>query len=240
MMPTRPRRTIWMAAMLSVAAVCLPEAEAAETQSGYRWFANTDAEDVGAALADLNSAARAPAQGTPFRLRMLLHVDGAQLDPSDDSFTKLSDPATLPTNSGRPAAFSPDGTYLAIPHITSPFVTIYKRAGDTFTKLSDPATLPAGTGRGAAFSPDGTYLAIGHSTSPFITIYKRAGDTFTKLSDPATLPTGFGKGVVFSPDGTYLAIAHFNSPFVTIYKRAGDTGGAGSGTDCGRQSAGTL
>ena len=70
-----------------------------------------------------------------------------------DTFTKLSNPATLPADTGNGVAFSADGTYLAVSHGTSPFITIYKRSGDTFTKLSNPATLPADTGYDVAFFP---------------------------------------------------------------------------------------
>ena len=70
-----------------------------------------------------------------------------------DAFTKLENPATLPTNTGVGVAFSADGAYMAVGHATSPFVTIYKRSGDTFTKLSNPATLPTDTGNGVAFYP---------------------------------------------------------------------------------------
>ena len=93
---------------------------------------------------------------------------------SGDTFTKLANPATLPTGIGISAAFSADGTYLCIAHYVSPYLTIYKRSGDTFTKLPDPATLPTGAGRSAAFSVDGIYLCIAHNTSPYLTIYKRS------------------------------------------------------------------
>ena len=112
--------------------------------------------------------------------------------------------------------------YLSVAHLSSPYITIYKRSGDTFTKLSDPSSLPAGDGSGCAFSPDGAYLAVSHANSPYITIYKRSGDTFTKLSDPSSLPTGVGYGCAFSPDGTYLAVAHSVSPYITIYKGGGE------------------
>ena len=49
--------------------------------------------------------------------------------------TKLANPATLPTGDGRGCAFDPTGTYLAVAHENSPYITIYKRSGDTFTKL---------------------------------------------------------------------------------------------------------
>ena len=87
-----------------------------------------------------------------------------------DTFTKLADPATLPTGAGNAIAFSSDGTYLAVAHTGSPFLTIYKRSGDTFTKLANPATLPTGTGNAIAFSADGTYLAVAHLNSPYLTI----------------------------------------------------------------------
>jgi hypothetical protein len=61
---------------------------------------------------------------------------------------------------------------MSVVHSTSPFVTIYKRAGDVFTKLANPADLPASSGYGCAFSPDGTYMSVAHGTSPFVTIYK--------------------------------------------------------------------
>ena len=149
--------------------------------------------------------------------------DGLELEEEEDAFAKFDDPSSLPTDTGRGAAFSPDGTYLAVAHNASPYITIYKRNGDTFTKLSDPSSLPTSNGYGAAFSPDGTYLAVAHANSPRITIYKRNGDTFTKLSDPSSLPTSNGYGAAFSPDGTYLAVAHLTSPYITIYKRNGDT-----------------
>jgi len=137
--------------------------------------------------------------------------------------TKLSNPANLPSGTGRASSFSSNGLYLAVAHDTTPFITIYKRSGDTFTKLSDTADLPASAGNDIVFSPDDKYLAVAHDTTPFITIYKRSGDTFTKLSNPATLPGGAGKKVDFSYDGQYLSIAHSNTPYFTIYKRSGDT-----------------
>ena len=131
--------------------------------------------------------------------------------------TKLADPSTLPPDTGYGCTFDPTGTYLAVAHSTSPYITIYRRSGDTFTKLADPSTLPPNTSQGCAFDPTGTYLAVAHYISPYITIYKRDGDTFTKLANPATLPTNTGQGCAFDPTGTYLAVAHSASPYITIY-----------------------
>ena len=166
-----------------------------------------------------------PANGNTFELGVYPELDevfGVE-ESSWGSATKLANPDVLPSNTGRKASFSPDGNYLAIAHLSPPFVTIYKRNGDSFTKLANPDVLPTGNGFGASFSPDGNYLAIGHNSSPFVTIYKREGDTFTKLANPNVLPPGNGNGVSFSPDGNYLAIVHNGSPYVAIYKREGDT-----------------
>ena len=38
---------------------------------------------------------------------------------------KVKDPSTLPTGDGWGCAFSPDGTYLAVAHWSSPYITIY-------------------------------------------------------------------------------------------------------------------
>lgn len=141
----------------------------------------------------------------------------------DGTYTKLSDPSTLPDGHGRGVAFSPDGIYMAVAHFTSQFISIYKRSGDVFTKIADPSTLPAASRYCCAFSPDGIYLAVGGSGAPTLVIYKRNGDVFTKLSDPSTLPAGTCEGCQFSNDGTYLITANTSTPFMTVYKRSGDT-----------------
>ncbi|WP_227397372.1 WD40 repeat domain-containing protein [Jeotgalibacillus aurantiacus] len=136
---------------------------------------------------------------------------------------KLADANILPTNNGFGVAYSNDGVYKAVAHVSSPYITIYKRSGDTFTKLANPSTLPTLNAFSVDFSSNGDYLVVGHTNSPYITIYKRSGDTFTKLANPSALPTGNASGVAFSPDDTYLAVAHATSRFLTIYKRSGDT-----------------
>jgi len=55
-------------------------------QSGYRWFANTNTTDVGAPLANRNTSAKLANLGDPFRLRVLLHLDNANLFASSQDF----------------------------------------------------------------------------------------------------------------------------------------------------------
>ena len=122
-------------------------------------------------------------------LWLMLAVHIAIYKRNGDTFTKLSNPSTLPTGQGNGVAFDPTGTYLAVAHVSSPYIAIYKRNGDTFTKLSNPSTLPMGHAYGVAFDPTGTYLAVVHDSSPYITIYKRSGDTLQTIG-PSPRPTG--------------------------------------------------
>lgn len=54
--------------------------------SGYRFFNNDNSADVGSALAALNTNATAPAAGTIFRLRLLLHIPYYTLASSGETF----------------------------------------------------------------------------------------------------------------------------------------------------------
>jgi hypothetical protein len=141
---------------------------------------------------------------------------------SGDTFTKLTDPTTLPTGYSRFTAWSPDGIYMSVSHTTSPYITIYKRSGDTFTKLTDPAILPAGNAYGTAWSPDSNYMGVAHASLPGITIYRRNGDLFTKLADPSILPpTGVCTSIAWSFDGAYISLTSYNNyPYINIYNNS--------------------
>jgi hypothetical protein len=90
---------------------------------------------------------------------------------SGETFTKLGNPATLPTGVGRSVSFSLDGTYLTVVHDTTPFVTVYKiSVGDVLTKLPNPTVLPAGNGRGVNWLTN-TSFNIVHAGSPYVRQY---------------------------------------------------------------------
>jgi hypothetical protein len=139
---------------------------------------------------------------------------------SGDTFTKLANPTTLPTNQSHGLAFCKG--YLAVFHNTTPFVTIYKQSENAFTKLANPSILPSGLCKGGAFSPDGMYLLILSNYSPYAILYKRAGDTFTKLANPTTLTQSTSyqfAGAAFTEDGLYYAITSpATSPYLAVYK----------------------
>jgi len=137
------------------------------------------------------------------------------------SFTKYTNPTTLPTGSAKGCAWSNSGDYLAVAHATSPYISIYQRSGTTsLTKLSDPADLPPGMGLSCAWSDDDQYLSVTHQGSPYVTIYQRSGTTFTKMPDPGTLPPDDTNASVWFPDAEYFAVAHDTTPYVTIYEEA--------------------
>ena len=52
--------------------------------------------------------------------------DRVVMRPSSKPSLKVEDPSTLPPGNGTGCAFSPDGTYLAVAHWNSPYITIYK------------------------------------------------------------------------------------------------------------------
>ena len=100
---------------------------------------------------------------------------------SGDTFTKLTDPADMPTATVYSLSFDPSGSYLAVGMVTSPYLLIYKRSGDTFTKLTDPADMPTGRVKDLCWSSDGSYLlaAVDQTNSLW---YNRKGDAFTKVA----------------------------------------------------------
>lgn len=109
-------------------------------------------------IAKLNSIARAvEAVISDSSTLVVTHQDATFLaiyNRSGDTFTEISDPATLPPSfsSRQGASWNPAGTSLAVAHLTTPYITIYNRSGDTFTKVANPTTLPDGNANGIAWN----------------------------------------------------------------------------------------
>jgi WD40 repeat protein len=141
---------------------------------------------------------------------------------SGSTFTKLSNPSTLPVDNVYAVHWNYNATSLAVATFaSSPYVIVYNVAADVFTKIAEFTELSGSLA--LAWSPDGSKLVLGDIASPYIRIYNRSGDTFTQTSDPGTLPTGAAQGISWSPDGNKLAVAHSTSPFITVYQVSGDT-----------------
>ena len=81
---------------------------------------------------------------------------------SGETYTATGD-ATIPGAAGLNLAWSPDGKFLAVAHVGTPFVTIFRHNGTGgLTVLTSPFdVLPPGDGNTVAWSPDGSALASG-------------------------------------------------------------------------------
>ena len=65
--------------------------------------------------------------------------------------TKIANPAVLPTGNGGGCAFDPTGTYLAVAHVNSPYITIYDgfsravfQTGNSILDIQEGGVIAAG------------------------------------------------------------------------------------------------
>ncbi len=106
----------------------------------------------------------------------------------------------------------PSGSYMAIAHTTSPYVTIYNRSD--WSKLQNPATLPTGDAKNVAFSPNGAYLAVTYTASPYLTVYNTSDWSTVTLGSAVT---SSADAIAWSPNGSYLAIGMSAAPRIKVY-----------------------
>ena len=131
--------------------------------------------------------------------------------------TRLPNPALFNEGGGFGIAFSPNGRYMTVAHLNSPFMAIYDWISGVPVKLPSPNVLPTGSGSGVAWSPDNRYMTIGHNTTPFMTIYDWISGVPVALPNPDVLPTGAVNGIAWSSDARYMVAAHNTAPFLSIY-----------------------
>ena len=140
----------------------------------------------------------------------------------DDPQVLLGATDTIEIQTGRGAAWTPDGRFLAVAHNTSG-ISIYERFRDSFIEIDLSDVEPSDQGNSVDWSHDGKYLAVGLASSPYLLILKRDGSKFTELDGPSTNPVGSSGGVSWSHDSRFLAVPHSGSPQVSIYERSGDS-----------------
>lgn len=142
---------------------------------------------------------------------------------SDNTLTRLPNPADLPAGAGQAVSWSPEGTVVSVAHTTTPFVTTYSRSGSTLSKVADPATLPAGNGNGVRWSPLGRALVVTHSSGDNITVYDWDGSTFAAQPSPVVLPgVPAFRTPSWSPDGRLLSLTQLLNPDpVYVYETSG-------------------
>ena len=104
----------------------------------------------------------------------------------ESTLTKTTDPATLPAGNGQAVAGSSDGAYFFVGHSTTPFLTVYERAGSAWSKLTDPSILPGTTVAAVALGLDDKLLAVGvQSSSQPHPVYSPWGyDSATEFAIP--------------------------------------------------------
>jgi len=79
--------TSWANINTAMNADCAEVNTAAYTQSAYRWFSNANSTQIDSTLtATQNASTTLLSSGDAFRLRMLMHVDGADVSPGDENF----------------------------------------------------------------------------------------------------------------------------------------------------------
>lgn len=127
-----------------------------------------------------------------------------------DTFTRLSNPATLPTGTAFGVVWN--GSHLYCSHVGYPYVTAYKRTGDTFTKLAD-FTTNEGALSGGRITTNGSKLAYTFTGAPGFKTVSISGDTFSVDSNSGTSLAGtpmLNTGIAYnlnSGSGDYLAVA---------------------------------
>ena len=146
-------------------------------------------------------------------------------DETTNTYTNFTDPSTgasgvtspfVPPNAGNGIDFSPNGDYLAVAHISSPYCTVYRKNGASFVKLPALSGI-SNNGRSVAFSADSNYLSVG--TTGGFAVYARSGDTFTKIVDATLDSQGSTGGTSWSADSKYVACAFSVSPYIKFIRR---------------------
>lgn len=115
------------------------------------------------------------------------------------------------------AAFSPDGSRLAVVYNDSPYLKVYDVA--TGGVVWSPSTsIPTGA-QCVAFSPDGSLLVAGHEATERLTAWNTETWTKSGVLDTINRPGGapLPRAIAFSPDGGLLAVGHVNAPCLTVY-----------------------
>lgn len=151
------------------------------------------------------------------------------------AFTKIGNPATLPTSGANYCSgsnFNVTGDILATTQTSVPRVRFYERNGDVLSLLPDvvngPSSFPE---RGGMFHPNNNLYVNGHQTYPFLYLAQRSATTSTRFETLSTasiftnsvLPSSHVRGVAWNPQGTILSCHQNNAPRLISYWYDGTT-----------------
>lgn len=150
-------------------------------------------------------------------------------DRSGDTFTRLNNPATLPTSNLSRIDFNPAGTQIVCATaVSNSNLIIYSKSGTTLTKEADPATNPtggaAGTINSLKYNHNGTRLAVGISISPRFSIYDISGTTYTRQTLTVNpIPSVSAERLDWSSDSSMLAVSFSTLVTGRVYGVSGNT-----------------
>jgi hypothetical protein len=154
---------------------------------------------------------------------------------ADNVFTSIT-PPVLSSYAGNISsfAFSPDGNFLSVGLVVTPFVLNFQRSGTlgaAFTQLANPGTLPPGSVSMVTWSLNSEYLFCGDDsdTSPYMTVYKVTNPTttpvFTVQTAPGTPPAGVVNAADWSQTKQYLAVGTSTTPYIQVYQSSSSLNG---------------
>jgi WD40 repeat protein len=133
--------------------------------------------------------------------------------------TKLTNPASLPSNNGTAVDVDRTDGYVAIAITASPYIEWYSldSGTDTLTKLTSPTDAPTGSATGLTWSPTDDLLVV--VTGNELVAYERSGSTLTLIENAFNSDSGSNfQGCSFSPDGKYLLVTSTSTPGYQLYR----------------------
>lgn len=97
---------------------------------------------------------------------------------------------------------------LAVPHNSSPFISVYPFVNGFGAKYADPSTGLPNNARGVDFTPAGTNLGIAHQTSPTVSAYSFNEGFGSKYANPNSTPGNAATSFNFSDNGAFAVVAN--------------------------------
>lgn len=140
-----------------------------------------------------------------------------------ETFTKLANPATLPSGEGRRCKFSKDSKQILMASAdASPLLSIYSLENDVLTKLATNKITPIPSASYNILSIDwtDTYIACCVQTSPFLYLYKKVDDVYTRITDYTNVLTVYALNCCITPNERFLLITNRTAPYFLAYELA--------------------
>ena len=141
----------------------------------------------------------------------------------------LSNPAAL-LSEPQHAAFSADGTKIAVANWTNQTITIYQKGEVGFQPspiacIPPPPSLTSKKPHGIAFSPCGNFLAVAYGAAPcygraialFRVLKEGTSYELASLLEGESMLPGIPKGIAFSPDSTCLLVTFADTNQLCIF-----------------------